>query len=86
MTIYRFTNLENSFIAADGIGVFPANEDSYLYREMVEQGITPEPYDAGPPPPPPTTEEKVDQLLADYNLTRDELRAALTSTQEISES
>lgn len=59
MTTYRFTNLENSFIAADGIGVFPANEDSYLYREMVEQGITPEPYNAPPEPALLTTEEKI---------------------------
>ena len=59
----------------------PANTD---YAEFLESGAVAEPY--GPPPPPPTTAEKVDRLLTDYNLTRDELRAAFSATQEVPES
>ena len=59
----------------------PANTD---YVEFLESGATAE--EPGPPPPPPTTAEKVDQLLTDYNLTRDELRAAFSATQEVPES
>ena len=32
-----------------------------------------------PPPPMPTVEERVDRMLANYGLTRDELKAALAS-------
>lgn len=64
-----------------GIPVDPFNTE---YLEFLESGAVAEP--CGPPPPPPTTAEKIDQLLTDYNLTRDELRAALYSTQEVPES
>ena len=33
-----------------------------------------------PEPPEPTTEEKVNRLLADYGLTRDELQDALAES------
>lgn len=54
----------------------PANSD---YAEFLESGATAEAYIAPPEPPAPTTEEKVNHLLSDYGLTRDELRAVLDS-------
>jgi hypothetical protein len=52
----------------------PGNRD---YAEFLSTGATAEPYVAPPAPPEPTTEEKVNRLLADYGLTRDEMRVAL---------
>lgn len=85
---YAWTNEEHTGLRREdenGNVIFVGvDETNTSYIEFLESGATAE--EPGPPPPPPTTEEKVDQLLTDYNLTRDELRAALTSTQEISES
>ena len=52
----------------------PANTD---YAEFLSSGATAAPYVAPPPPPPLTTEQKLNQLLSDYGLSRDELQAAL---------
>ena len=62
----------------------PADPYNTDYAEFLKSGATAE--ESGPPPPPPTTAEKIDQLLTDYNLTRDELRAAFSATQEVPES
>jgi hypothetical protein len=48
-------------------------------------GIVREVYDLEdipPPPPPPTKEERIDQLLSDYGLTREELKSALVGAVE----
>ena len=52
----------------------PANRD---YAEYLASGETAAAYVAPPAPPEPTTEEKVNRLLSDYGLTRDEMRVAL---------
>ena len=91
MTVtYYWTTAEKDCLKRDNgddtitwIPADPANAD---YAEFLASGAVAEPYPEGPPPPPPTTAEKVDQLLKDYNLTRDELRAAFSATQEVPES
>ena len=52
---------------------------SRRYAEYLASGETAAPYVAPPAPPEPTTEEKVDHLLSDYGLTREEMLAALTA-------
>ena len=52
----------------------PSNRD---YAEFLSSGATAAPYVAPPEPEPLTTEEKVNQLLSDYGLTREEMQAAL---------
>ena len=52
----------------------PANRD---YAEFLASGAKAAPYVAPPEPEPLTTEEKVNKLLSDYGLTRDEMWAAL---------
>ena len=47
------------------------------YQEFLASGAEAAPYVAPPEPKPLTTEEKVNKLLSDYGLTRDEMRAAL---------
>ena len=71
---------------ADGNVAFvptdPANRD---YAEFLSSGATAAAYVPPEPPPEKTTEEKVNQLLSDYGLTREEMRAALdvkTSQEE----
>ena len=49
------------------------------YGEYLASGAEAAPYVAPPEPEPLTTEEKVDRLLSDYGLTRDEMRAALAA-------
>ncbi len=80
---YEFTDAEESglrrtdengnvaFVPAD-----PANRD---YAEYLASGITAASYVAPPEPPEPTTEDKVNRLLSDYGLTRDEMSAALAA-------
>ena len=57
-----------------GIPADPANRD---YAEFLSSGATADAYVAPPAPPEPTTEEKVNRLLSDYGLTREEMSAAL---------
>jgi len=54
----------------------PLNRD---YAEFLSSGATAAAYVAPPAPPEPTTEEKVNRLLSDYGLTRDEMQAALAA-------
>ena len=51
--------------------------DGPEYQEFLESGAVAAPYVAPPEPPPLTTEEKVNRLLSDYGLTRDEMQSAL---------
>ena len=78
---YEWVNEEQTTLkrtAPDGIVTFvptvPGNRD---YAEFLSSGAEAAPYVAPEPAPEKTTEEKVDQLLSDYGLTREEMRAAL---------
>ena len=60
----------------------PANTD---YAQFLASGAEALPYVEPPPPKPLTTQEKVDNMLAAFDLTRDEMRVALdvkTSQEE----
>lgn len=78
---YFFTSEDNSTLAVeydDGTSVaFSWESGTRAWKEFVLSGLTPEPYVAPPEPKTLTTEEKVNQLLSDYGLTRDEMRTAL---------
>ena len=56
----------------------PASDSNPDYVEFVESGAKASPYVAPSAPPEPTTEEKLNRLLSDYSLTRDEMLAALS--------
>jgi len=78
---YEWTSAEQSGLRrtdAEGKSAFvpadPANRD---YAEFLASGAEAAPYVAPPEPEPETTEEKVNRLLSDYGLTRDEMQAAL---------
>ena len=58
-----------AFVPAD-----PANRD---YAGFLSSGAEAAPYVAPPEPEPETTEQKVNRLLSDYDLTREEMQAAL---------
>ncbi len=70
-TALRRTDAEGNvaFVPAD-----PANRD---YAEFLSSEQAAAEYVAPPAPPEPTTEEKVNRLLSDYGLTRDEMLVAL---------
>jgi len=81
---YEFADAEETSIKRtdeNGNVVFvptdPGNRD---YAEYLASGETAAAYVAPPAPPEPTTEEKVNHLLSDYGLTRDEIREALKAT------
>ncbi len=80
---YKWQDAEQQFMSAVdselGSVAFPALEQNRYYAEFLASKATAAPYVAPPPPAPMTTEQKVDQLLSDYGLTRNELRAALSA-------
>ena len=56
---------------------FPADPNNRYYAEFLASGAEAAPYVAPPEPEPLTIEEKVNNMLAAFDLTRDEMRAAL---------
>jgi len=78
---YEFTDAEETTIKRtdeDGnVAFVPVAEGNRDYAEYLASGETAAAYVAPPAPPEPTTEEKVNRLLSDYGLTRDEMRVAL---------
>ena len=78
---YTYTTPDNTSIRLereDGTSVlFGVNSGSPAWREYVSSGETAAPYVAPPEPEPETTEQKVNRLLSDYGLTREEIQAAL---------
>jgi len=54
----------------------PANRD---YAAFLASGEEASPYVAPEPPAPLTTEEKINRLLSDYDLTREEMRSAFAT-------
>ena len=83
---YSWTNesqTELKLTRSDGPTLWiPADKNNREYQEFLKSGATAAPYVAPTPTPPLTTEQKVDNLLSDYGLTRDEMRAALNATEE----
>ena len=78
---YEWTDAEQSGLKrtdTDGNAVIvptnPANSD---YRAFVASGEEAAPYVAPPEPEPLTTEEKINRLLDDYGLSREEMITAL---------
>ena len=55
----------------------PTDPNNISYATFLDSGATAAPYVAPAKAAPLTTEEKVNNLLSDYDLTRDELRAVL---------
>ena len=78
---YQFSNPDETFMRRTGGPdedlLIPCVETNRYYRQFLESGAEVEPYVAPPEPEPLTTEEKVNRLLSDYGLTRDEMRTAL---------
>ena len=80
---YTFADAEGTSLKREdeqgNIAFVPVAEGNRDYAEFLASGAEAAPYVAPPEPEPLTTEEKVDKLLSDYGLTRDELRAALAA-------
>ena len=78
---YTWANAEQTTLKredADGnIAFVPVAEGNRDYAAFLASGETAADYVAPPEPEPLTTEEKVNQLLSDYGLSRNELKAAL---------
>ena len=78
---YSFTNPEHTTLretAANGKTIaFSLNSGSPAWNRYVDSGETAAPYVAPPEPATPTTEEKLNNLLSDYGLSREELKAAI---------
>ena len=78
---YEWANEEQTSLRrtdADGnVAIVPATPANRDYAEFLSSGAEAAPYVAPPEPEPETTEQKVDHLLSDYGLTREEMRAAL---------
>ena len=67
----------------DGKVAYVPNEPhNVAFAEYLNSGAQAAPYVPPEPAPEKTTEEKVDQLLSDYGLTREEMRAALAVKTE----
>ena len=78
---YEWTDDEQSNLkrtdAEGNVTFVPTDPGNRDYAEFLSSGATAEDYVAPPEPPEPTTEEKVNRLLSDYGLTREEMTAAL---------
>ena len=80
-TTYEWVDAEQTSLKrtdADGnVAFVPTDPGNRDYAEFLSSGATAAAYVPPEPPPEKTTEEKVNQLLSDYGLTRDEMQAAL---------
>ena len=78
---YTFADAEETTLKREdeqgNIAFIPANPANNDYAQFLASGAKAAPYVAPPEPEPLTAEEKVDKLLSDYGLTRDEMRTAL---------
>ena len=78
---YEWTDAEQSGLkrtdAEGNVAFVPTDPGNRDYAEFCNCGATAADYVAPPEPEPLTTEEKVNRLLADYDLTREEMQAAL---------
>ena len=82
---YEWTDAEQSGLrrtdAEGNTACVPADPLNRDYAEFLSSGATAAEYVAPPAPPEPTTEEKVNRLLSDYGLTREEMRETLDITE-----
>ena len=80
---YEWTDAEQTGLkrtdANGNVAYVPVAEGNRDYAEFLSSGATATAYVAPPEPPEPTTEEKVNRLLSDYGLTREEMQAALAA-------
>ena len=80
---YEWVNEEQTGLrrtdAEGNVAFVPADPGNRDYAEFVSTKATATAYVAPPEPEPLTTEEKVNRLLSDYGLTRDEMRVALAA-------
>ena len=80
---YEWANPEQTSlrrIDADGNLVWvPADPLNRDYAEFLSSGAEASPFVEPPPPPELSTEEKVNNMLAAYGLTREEMQAALAA-------
>ncbi len=67
--------------AEGNIACVPTDPGNRDYAEFLSSGQAAAEYVAPPEPPEQTTEEKVDHLLSDYGLTREEMRETLDITE-----
>ena len=78
---YTWTDAEQTTLKREdengSVAFVPTDPGNRDYAEFLSSGAEAAPYVAPPAPEPLTTEEKVDKLLSDYGLTRDEIRVAL---------
>ena len=85
---YTFANAEGTDLKREddqgNILFVPTDPRNRDYAEFLASGAEAAPYVAPPEPTPLTTEEKVNKLLSDYGLTRDEMRAALAVKEKSS--
>ena len=81
---YTWTDAEQTSLKREdengNVAFVPTDPGNRDYAEFLSSGATAAPYVAPPEPEPLTTEEKVNRLLADYGLTRDELQVALAES------
>ena len=80
---YTWANEEQTSLrredAEGNVAFVPAAEGNRDYAEFLRSGAIAADYVAPPEPEPLTTEEKINRLLSDYDLTRDEMRTALAA-------
>ncbi len=78
---YEWTDAEQSGLrrtdAEGNVAFVPTDPGNRDYAAFLSSGQAAADYVAPPAPPEPTTEEKVNRLLSNYGLTRDEMRVAL---------
>ena len=78
---YEWTDAEKTTLkrtdSEGNVAFVPTDPGNKDYAKFLSSGATAAPYVAPEPPPEKTTEEKVNQLLSDYGLTREEMQAAL---------
>jgi len=78
---YEWVDAEQTILKrtdADGNVVWvPVDEGNMDYKQFLSSAATAAAYVEPEPPAPETTEQKVNHLLSDYGLTREEMQAAL---------
>ena len=81
---YTWTDAEQTSLKREdengNVAFVPAAPGNRDYAEFCNCGATAAAYVAPPEPPEPTTEEKINRLLTDYGLSRDELKVALAES------